>query len=411
MPHHPRLLVADHVAGTLRVLNLPDGHESSVLHGRHLAEHAGFLALPGARAAFVDDRAGELVVLDPYGPDEGRPLIAATAPVAIPAEHLAADPTGRHLAVTTGLGRNEAPWSDLLTAIDLHAPGGPATARHRTRPGEPGVTVLGTDDPLVVLRHREPGQFAAYRHAALMAAAPSCPPADPHATLPLADDDGHGDAHDPRTGRLFAATGSGVHRLRHDRGRLIPEPSLPWNGPGRGYYLRLDPVRRQLWSVVRSGPPRPERWPDWHNHAWWHQLDTGRIGRVPLGPGLVFRLAVAAHHVAFARVHPDGDELLLLTPGPHPEPAVTARIPLPAMAGAPRPGGTPWDGVQRRAIAASPASPLIAVTRGGHGQIELIDADHPERRTTLGVPTALDEGGHLALLCPDDPGSGDPVGR
>ncbi|MCK7622502.1 hypothetical protein MUU72_05160 [Streptomyces sp. RS10V-4] len=411
MPPTPRLLVADHVAGSLRVLNLPDGSQSSALTGRHLAEHAGFLVLPGARAAFVDDRAGELVVLDPYGPDAGRPLTEATVPVAVPAEHLAADPTGRRLAVTTGLGRNHRPWSDLLTAIDLHAPGHPDAVRIRTRPGEPGVTVLGTDDPLVVLRHREPGQFTAYRHTALMAAAPSCPPTAPHTTLPLADDDAHGDAHDPHTERLFAAAGSGVHRARHRAGRLVPESPLPWGGPGRGYYLRLDPVRRLLWSGVRSGPPHPGRWPDWDNHAWWHHLDTGRTGRVPLGPGLVFRLAVAARHVAYARVHPDGDELILLAPGPGPDPRIAARIPLPPMAGAPRPGDTPWDGVQRRALAASPASSLIAVTRGGHGEIELLDADHPHHRTTLTVPTPLEEGGHLALLCPDDPACGDPVGR
>ncbi|MEO3976659.1 hypothetical protein [Streptomyces sp. CAU 1734] len=411
MPLPPRLLVADQIAGTLRVLNLPDGEETSVLPGRHLAEHAGFLLLPGARAAFVDDRAGELVVLDPYGPDAGRPLVEAAVPVAVPAEHLAADPSGRLLAVTTGLGRNWEPWTDLLTAVDLGAPGDPPDAvRVRTRIGEPGVTVLGGPDPLVVLRHREPGGIAAYRHSALMRSPAACPPAEPDATLPLTDDDGHGDAHDPVRGRVFAAGGSGVHRARRENGTLISEPPLSWGGPGRGYYLRTDPVRRLLWSCVRGGPPEPGRWPEWTNDAWWHGLDSGRTGRTPLGPGLVFRLAVAAGHVAYARVHPDGDELILLATGAG-EPVITARTPLPAMAGAPRAGGTPWDGVQRRAVAASPAGSLIAVTRGGHGEIELVDARDPGRRTTLTVPTPLDDGGHLALIHPDDPGHGDPVGR
>ncbi|MEV5445714.1 hypothetical protein AB0N23_24730 [Streptomyces sp. NPDC052644] len=407
MPLSPRLLVADQVAGSLRLLDLPDGAVAGVVADRHLAEHAGFLALPGGRAAFVDDLAGELVVLDPYGPDAGRPLVAATAPVAVPAEHLAADPTGRRIAVTTGLGRNHAAWSDLLTAVDLDAPDRPRAVRVRTRIGEPGVTVLGADDPLVVLRHREPGALTAYRHADLMAAAPARPPAPPAYETGLADADGHGDAHDPLTGRLFAAAGSGVHRARREGDRLVVEEPLPWGGPGRGYYLRLDPARRTLWSCVRGGPPDPGRWPEWTNDAWFHGLDDDRrTGRVPLGPGLVFRLAVSAAHIAYARVHPDGDELVLVDAE---SPRVAARLPLPAMDGAPRPGGTPWDGVQRRAVAASPGSALVAVSRGGHGEIHLFDGTSPAG--TLRVPTPLDEGGHLALLAPGDGAHLDPVGR
>ncbi|MEE1756609.1 hypothetical protein [Streptomyces sp. SP18CS02] len=414
----PRLLVADQVAGSVRVLELPGGRVTGLVEGRHLAEHAGFLALPGGRAAFVDDLAGELVILDPYGPDTGRPLVAATVPVAIPAEHLAADPSGSRLAVTTGAGRNEETWTDLLTAVDLRSPGGPRSVRVRTRRGEPGVTVLGPAPgagpsgghlPLVVLRHREPGSLTAYRHADLMAAAPACPPAVPAYETALPDHDGHGDAHDPLTGRLFAAAGSGVHRARREGDTLLVEEPLPWAGPGRGYYLRLDPVRRALWSCVRGGPADPGRWPEWTNDAWFHGLDTGRTGRLALGPGLVFRLAVAQGHVAYARVHPDGDELVLVGAGSGGRPRVLARLPLPPMKGAPRPGGTPWDGVQRRAVAASPGCGLTAVSRGGHGEIHLFDGTGP--LTTLTVPTPLDDGGHLALLAPGDGSEGDPVGR
>ncbi|MER5767166.1 hypothetical protein [Streptomyces sp. NPDC001985] len=415
----PRLLVADQVAGNIRVLSLPDGRETGRVEGRHLAEHAGFLALPGGLTALVDDLAGELVVLDAHGPERGAPLVRAAVPVAAPAEHLAADPSGRLLAVTTGLGLNSEAWSDLLTVVDLAAPGRPRAVRVRTRRGEPGVTILGAEgtkgDALVVLRHREPGSLTAYRHAGLLAAAPSCPPATPVHELPLPDHDGHGDACDPRTGRVFAAAGSGVHRARRSGPALVAEEPLPWGGPGRGYYLRLDPVRRMLWSCVRGGPAEPGRWPEWTNDAWWHRLDPcgaeDPTGRLPLGPGLVFRLAVTARGVAFARVHPDGDELILVSAGPGEEPRVTGRLPLPAMEGAPRAGGTPWDGVQRRAVAASPGGDLVAVTRGGHGEIHLVDAARARTVTTLRVPTPLHEGGHLALIGPGDGAERDPVGR
>ncbi|WP_455354023.1 hypothetical protein [Streptomyces sp. SYSU K217416] len=408
VPPLPRLLVADQVAGAVHLLDLPEGRPLERLDGRHLAEHAGFLALPGDRTAFVDDRAGELVVLAPFAAGTGRPWVETTAPVAVPAEHLAADATGRRLAVTTGLGRNWEPWSDLLTVVDLAAAGGARAVRVRTRVGEPGVVVLGDRDPLVVLRHREPGSLTAYRHAELLAAAPACPPAEARHSLPLPAD-GHGDAQDPLAARLFAATGEGVHRARAEDGRLVPETPLSWGGAGRGYYLRLDPARRTLWSCVRGGPGAPGDWPEWTNHAWWHRLDEGTTGRLELGPGLVFRLAVAARHVAFVRIHPDGDELILISSAGRPE--VTGRVPLPPMAGAPRRGGTPWDGVQRRAVAASPGSSLIAVTRGGHGEIHLVDAERPARHRVLSVPTPLDEGGHLTLMTPADGAHGDPVGR
>ncbi|WP_406151633.1 hypothetical protein OH797_02235 [Streptomyces anulatus] len=417
-PHAPpRLLVSDHVAGRISLLDLPDGTERAELNHRHLAEHAGFLALPGDLAACVDDRAGELLLLDPYGPDAGRPLIRRRIPVAVPAEHLSADPAGRHLAVTTGLGRNEEAWTGLLTAVDLDAPDGAVAVRVRGRTGEPGVTVLGGPSPLVVLRHREPGELLVHRHRDLMRSAPACPPATPVRRIALPDDDGHGDAHDPLTGRVFAAAGSGVHRARREGDSLTPEAPLAWSADGRsggrGHYLRLDPVRRMLWSCVRGGPGDPGQWTDWSNDAWWHHLDTGVTGRLDLGPGLVFRLAVTARHIAYTRVHPDGDELVLLTAPPTAgsRPVVGARLPLPAMSGAPRPGGTPWDGVQRRAVAASPGGGLVAVSRGGHGEVHVFDADRADLLTTLTVPTPLDDGGHLALFTPGDGAHADPVGR
>ncbi|EGE40027.1 MULTISPECIES: hypothetical protein [Streptomyces] len=418
-PHAPpRLLVSDHVAGRISLLDLPDGTERAELHHRHLAEHAGFLALPDGLTACVDDRAGELLVLDPYGPGAGHPFVRRRIPVAVPAEHLAADPRGRHLAVTTGLGRNEEAWTGLLTAVDLDAPDGAVAVRVRGRTGEPGVTVLGGGpSPLVVLRHREPGELLAHRHRDLMRSAPACPPAAPVGRIALPDDDGHGDAHDPLTRRVFAAAGSGVHRARREGDGLVGETPLPWSADGRsggrGHYLRLDPVRRMLWSCVRGGPGDPGQWPTWSNDAWWHQLDTGVTGRLDLGPGLVFRLAVTARHIAYTRVHPDGDELVLLTAPPvaGSRPEIAARLPLPAMSGAPRPGGTPWDGVQRRAVAASPGGGLVAVSRGGHGEVHVFDADRADLLTTLTVPTPLDDGGHLALLTPGDGAEADPVGR
>ncbi|GAB2757114.1 hypothetical protein [Streptomyces bullii] len=395
----PLLLVSDHVGGSVHVLTVPDGIETGRLNGRHLSEHAGFLALPGGRVACVDDRRGELLVLDPFGHE----LVEAAIPVAVPAEHLAADPSGRWVAVTTGLGENAEPWSDLLTVVDLAT--GDA-ARVRTRVGEPGVTVLGNGDPLVVLRHREPGALAVHRFADLLGAPPGCPTATAHAHLPLPDD-GHGDAHVPDLCQVLAATGEGVHRARRKGEALVAEPVIPWGSPARGWYLRLDTRRPALWSTLRGGPADPLRWPEWTNQAWCHDLDTDRTTRTELGPGLVFRLALAKDHTAFTRIHPDGDELILLDA----DGRTARRVPLPAMDGAPRRGGTPWDGVQRRAVAASPDSDWVAVTRGGHGEVHVIDARTGTEAACLKLGTPLHHGGHAILRTPSDRAEGDPVGR
>lgn len=392
------LLVSDHVDGSVHVLTVPDGVVAGRLTGRHLSEHAGFLALPGGRVACVDDRRGELLVLDPFAEE----LVERTVPVAVPAEHLACDPSGRRLAVTTGLGKNTEPWSDLLTVLDL-ATG--EVARVRTRVGEPGVTVLGGGDPLVVLRHREPGALAVHRFADLLAAPPGCPPVTPHALLPLPDD-GHGDAQAPGAGRVFAATGEGVHRARREGDALAAEPLIPWESPARGWYLRLDTRRQALWTTLRGGVPDPLRWPEWTNQAWRHDLETGRTLRTELGPGLVFRLALARRHTAFTRIHPDGDELVLLSTDD-----IVRRFPLPAMDGAPRRGGTPWEGVQRRAVAASPGSDWIAVTRGGHGEVHIVDAETGHEVTRPRLSTPLHHGGHMTLRSRNDGADGDPVGR
>jgi hypothetical protein len=398
----PLLLLSDHVEGAVHLVTVPDGTPAGGLRGRHLSEHAGFLSLPGGRVACVDDRRGELLVLAPYGP--GPELVECAVPVAVPAEHLAADPSGRWVAVTTGLGRNTAPWSPLVTVVDLST--GDAV-RVRTRPGEPGVTVLGPREPLLVLRHREPGALAVHRFAELLAAPPGCPEVTPAEVLPLPGD-GHGDAQDPLESRVFAATGEGVHRARRDGDSLVAEAPIPWGAPGpaRGWYLRFDPRRRALWSTLRGGPADPLRWPDWTNQAWRHDLDTGRTARTDLGPGLVFRLALTRTAGAFARVHPDGDELVLLD-----DDGTTRRVPLAAMSGAPRRGGTPWEGVQRRAVAASPEADWVAVTRGGHGEVHLVDARTATPAAPLRVPTALHHGGHAVLLPQPGGAGGDLVGR
>ncbi|KGJ71603.1 hypothetical protein GY21_21060, partial [Cryobacterium roopkundense] len=288
--HESRLVVADQKAGALYVV---DPRTCQIL--RHdtetvLAEHAGFLPLPHGRLAYIDDGAGELVVLNVF--TNSQDWRESAVSVAIPGEHLAASSTGRFIAVTTGLGRDWQPWSDLVTLVDRHG-ARPRSRRIRTRRGEPGVVIardMGEADasPALVIRHREPGSLEMIGVAAVQSA-------DAHGPVLRGDltelpDDGHGDAYDPLTGMIFNATGSGVYRHTLENGVLVAHPTVPWNVPGRAYFVRFCPRDRCLFAVVRGGDPDPKNWQVWTNHLWRYSLDTHSISTAPIGPGLVFRL-------------------------------------------------------------------------------------------------------------------------
>lgn len=399
----PYLLLADHRAGCW--WSLPAASPTAVLPPARratLAEHAGVLRLPAgapARAVLADDARGALVVVRHDG-------VADELPAAIPAEHLACDATGRYVACTTGLGASGEPWSDLVTVADL-ATG--EVLRFRVRVGEPGVAIVGdeTTGPVVVLRHREPGAVEAIPLASIRAAGAHCPVVRGE-LLPLAGDHGHGDALDQRTGVLHCATETGIERVQVAGGALRRLATWPWPVEGRAWFLRLDPVRRQLLAALRGGPQDPSLWPAWRNHVARWDIDAGAVEVWPTGDGLVFRPDLLDDHVAWTVVHPDGDQLL------HRDP--TGRITttaLPAMSAGPRPGATPWDPVegrpaQRRAVALLDGS-RTAVTRGGDGQLHVVEGGRII--VTLEVGTPLDEGGHLAFLPAEPPALVDGIGR
>ncbi|WP_458106553.1 hypothetical protein M1D51_11470 [Arthrobacter sp. R3-55] len=401
------LIVADQKAGNVQFLNPHTGHVRRRLNSVVLAEHAGFLLLGGGKSAFIDDAAGALIIVDAFG--EEPPL---TVPVAIPGEHLACDPKGRFIAVTTGLGLSWEPWSDLLTVVDLKSDGGPTSRRIRTRAGEPGVVVSETPNgPAAVVRHREPGGIESFSIKRILEEGVHCPQI--RGQQLSASPDGHGDALDPTTGIMFVATGGGLERFDVRKSRPEALPSLDWGVPGRAYFLRFCPRRRVLVAVLREGGAEPRNWATWNNTLWVHHVDSNRTETAPLGKGLVFRFALTATGISTARVHPDGDQLAVHHLGPAGHGLkLRGTWELPSMEGAPRPGHEPWDNAERRAIAASPSSELVAVTRGGHGEVHVVETSVPgSPLRTITLDTPLHDGGHLAWVSSADAAPGDTVGR
>ncbi|KNY05268.1 hypothetical protein [Microbacterium sp. GCS4] len=402
MPSVNPLLVADHRAGTL--FSLDASSRRVVVPDAWLAEHAGFLRLPPAGNdswAFADDRGGALVV---GGPDGVRRI-----PIAIPAEHLAASPDGRHVVVTPGLGANEEAWNDVVTVVDLARN---TSVRFRTRAGEPGVLIVPdrvTGRPMIVLRHRDPGAIEAIPLADALALGAHVPVLHGSLCSDVADD-GHGDIVDHATGVVGVATGRGLETFAVDDGVPRALGAIPWPAEGRAYYLRRAGDTGHATGVLRGGPADPSRWTEWTNVFAEIDLHAGASRTVPLPPGLAFRFALAEGRAAAAVIHPDGDVLVEIDRDAG---RVLRTVPLPPLGAPPQPGRMPWDAVdgrpaQRRAVAIDPHTGTVAVTAGGDGAVRLIDGD--DRITTIAMPDPLDEGGHLLWA-----GRGgeftDPVGR
>lgn len=387
------LLAADHRAGV--VYEIHDDSRRVVVADSWLAEHAGFLRLPAGapgRWAFADDRGGALVV--------GAAASSRRIPIAIPAEHLACDPTGRHVVVSTGLGMNEEAWSDLISVVDLATD---TSVRFRVRTGEPGVVIApdqATGEPTILLRHREPGAVEALPLATALDVGPHTPVLRGHLLDDLAAD-GHGDVIDPASGIVGIATSRGLERFVIDAGAPRAVGIIPWPVEGRAYYLRLAGDTGRATGIVRGGPASPGSWPEWTNTFVEIDLASGASRAVPLPPGLAFRFALATGVAAVSVIHPDGDVVIVIDR----ENARVSRItPIPTMAHPPRAGQMPWDGVdgrpaQRRSIAIDPDAGTVAVTSGGDGTIHLVD---DSGISTIELPTPLDEGGHLLWTGGDD---------
>lgn len=390
------LVIADYRADRIYAL-----HEAKIhpLGSGTPAEHAGILQLPtpmesSSRWAYVDDRRGNLVIQESNlrSPDT---LESATMSAAIPGEHIACDPSGRYVVVTTGLGMNAEPWSDIVTVIDTATR---ESVRFRSRTGEPGVAILpdqANGELMIVLRHREPGAIESIPLTTALAVGAHVPQLSGQLTEDVADD-GHGDVIDPHHGIFATATSNGLECFHVEHGYPRPMRTIPWPVDGRAFYLRFDALTMRAVGVVRGGPSSPQSWTSWRNYLVDAQLHTGDIRHTALPDGLAFRFASGGGTTAVASIHPEGDQLTVL----HRDNSlfdVAQTIPLPSMTHPPIPGHLPWDSVgdspaQRRAVAVDPSGQHIAVTRGGDAELHLF-SDASSRIFQL--PTPLNEGGLL----------------
>ena len=378
-----------------------------------LAEHAGMLQLPDHRIAYLDDAAGELRIL--AHADSGRLYLKHRVSVAIPGEHLAVSPDGAWVGVGTGFGAEFSATTDQITLVHLYPQGddAPRGYRVRTRPGEHGIA-LSTEG--LWLRHREPGAVQYIPFTEIIQAGPHVPQVHGVSDTRVGNA-AHGEAFDPQTETFYTATENGLESFRvrtaeNGAAEILPQPKIDWaaGGGARAFFLRCRPAYRQLATTLRAGGENPRQWHNWPNWVFTCDLDTGTVATADVGPGLVFRCAQTPTALAVTRVHPDGDELVVFNSS---DLSLRGRWALPGMDRAPRPGHEPWDDADRRAIAAHPNREEVAVSRGGHGQVHLIDVSRPGTELkTVQFPSPLRDGGHLGWFDDQSPAREfDTVGR
>jgi len=387
----PVLVVADAAADVVHLYDTSTMRLTATMEGVHLAEHPGIGALPDGRIVVTDDAADELLVIDPVAATTVDRFGLPGDPV-----HLATDPDGRYVAVSTARDDDAGVGADGFTLVELDS-------RRRVdvplTTGEPGVAIGGSP-PAVLHRNDDPGAIEAYPIESLLAGDLA-----PTSTVAI-DAGGHGEAITP-SARLAVATDGGIDVV--DVGADLDfVGQIPWaadgrNG-GRGYYARLDDDGRHAFSYLRIVPAPGDdaayaAWERWGNDLYVADLDELTATRVELGPGLVYRFWMAEDAAFYLRQHPDGDVLHVVGAerGADGFGDVVATIPLPPLAGGPLAGIEPWE-AQGRRVASNRDGTTAFVTDGGAGTIHVVDVARGAITTSVATPTPLSGGGYVAVV-------------
>ncbi|MDQ3248372.1 MAG: hypothetical protein M3Q45_04100, partial [Chloroflexota bacterium] len=323
------LIVADTDASGLTVFAIPTWEQTGRIENVTMADHPGFLALPGGRVLFTDNTTQELLVLDV----SGTPTI--TVRVAIPgvAIHLGVDATLEHALVSTMANEETGKGENSLTMIDL------ASHEVTVQPietGEPGLLV-GEN----TIFHRDGGEIG--RLQAFMMDGFGT---HTDATAPYVDIGAYGHGEALVGDYAYIATDDGIDVVNVAGAEPRYVTVLPWNVSnregGRGYYMRADSHNTYLWSYLRI-VANPEadaswaNWQDWQNDAYVIDVKAQTATRFDLGPGLVYRMALSDKYALYSRLHPDGDQAILVDADPTSATfgQITATIDLPAVGDAP----------------------------------------------------------------------------
>lgn len=391
-----RLIVADAAAGGLAVYSAPDWVLVAHLPELTFADHPGYLALPDGRVLFTTPE-NEFIVLDVVAP---VPTVVSSVALPGTAIHLAVDSTFSYVVVSTMADEESGAGATTLTLIDLATL---ATTVQPVNSGEPGVLVGDG-----VILHRDGSELGRVQAFVLDGFGLHDPEAAPYVDIGAW---GHGEAF--VHGHAFVATDDGIDIVHVEEDVLEHEALLPWDVSGRtggrAYYMRAG-AGGNLWSYLRIVPDPSadgawDNWQDWQNDAYVIDTQNEEALRFDLGPGLVYRLALSSNYALYPRLHPDGDEAILVDADPASATfaQVVARIPITAAGDAPQAGVAPWDSAGRRITGITPDGAWGFVSSGGDGLVHVIDTAAQTIVGQIETPTPLNGGGYLIVAQPGQP--------
>jgi DNA-binding beta-propeller fold protein YncE len=380
-----RLVVADPPARKLYVVAVPQWTQLAELTDVGFDSHAGFLPLPTGHLLFVDPGRHELVALDATA---DAPAIVSRA--AVPEKgvaHLAVDPSAKWAAVSAS-GTDGGKGS--ITLVDLAT----WTAKKvELSTGEPGLA-LGSDPVHLYHRNDSPPQVEAYRLTDLLAGKIELAGSSAIGEAP------HGEVIAHALGKIVVAADDGMNVLPVQGATFGAKKVVPYavsgRTGGRAFYARLSADGRHLYSYLRTAPAK-STWKDWSNDLFVVDLAKDEAKRIPVGNGLVYRLADSPKLALFVQYSPSGDQALLLDADPASPTfqTVTAKVPLAALTKAPGPDGDVWSSDAFRIAGMTPDGAFGFVTHGGDGRISVIDTGKKEVVRTIEVATKLDGGGYV----------------
>jgi Zn/Cd-binding protein ZinT len=395
-PAQTRLIVADPDAGGLTLYSVPEWQLVAEFADLTFADHPGYIVLPDGRVLFTTPE-NELIVLDATAATP-RVLGRVTLPGA--AIHLAVDPDLEFVAISTMADEESGEGATTLTQVNL------ATFTLTVQAidsGEPGVLV-GAE----AILHRDGSEIGRLQSFPLAGFGAHAADEAPYVDIGAY---GHGEA--LVDDHAYILTDDGVDIVHVTGAELEHEAVLPWNVSGReggrGYYLRAD-AHGNLWSYLRivANPAEDAawaNWQDWQNDAYLIDTTKQAAQRFELGPGLVYRMALSSKYALYSRLHPDGDEAILVDADPTSATfaQIVARIGLPHPTEAPTAGVAPWEAAGQRITGITPDGAWGFVSSGGDGVVHVIDTAAQQIVGQIATPTALDGGGYLLVIQPGQP--------
>lgn len=393
-PSTGRLVVADTAAGGLYVYDIPSWEQVGQIDGVMMGDHAGFVALPDGRLLFTTSDTNELMVLDL----NDEPTVVGQVALPGGVVHLAVDPAMTHVFVSTMKNADTGEGKTALTRIDLTTM---TTTEQALVSGEPGLLVTAD-----AVYHRDGGELGRLQAFGLTDFGSYSDESAPYVDIGAY---GHGEA--VVNDKIYVATDDGVDVVDVSSGELVYEMTLPWAASdregGRAYYVRVAPSGAQLWSYLRivANPEDDaswENWQDWQNDLYLIDLATNKMSRQDLGPGLVYRMAISDRYAFYPRLHPSGDQGILVDaqPGSATFGEIVAAVALPAVTDAPQEGIAPWDATGQRITAMTPDGAWAFITGGGDGLVHVIDTATQAIVGAIETPSSLDGGGYMVVVQP-----------